>query len=738
MLYLKLILVAFALFIPISFTNAQTSDSLENKTIEIEEVTIISNKTPQSKKTTSHQIIGIKADFIKFQNKQSTADLLAATGKINIQKSQQGGGSPIIRGFEANKILLVIDGVRMNNLIYRGGHLQNVLSIDQNILEKVEVLMGSSSTIYGSDALGGVLHFQTRNINFDSTNKHSFTGFARYSSSNNENSLHLDYSFAHKRFTNFVGFNLSKFGDLKMGNQIQALDSLWGLRNYTSEWINNKDSVLKNTEPLIQKKSGYKQIDFINKIAYKINPHLTISTNNQFSTTGNVPRFDRLTDTQNNQLINAEWYYGPQLRFLSILNLTNHKNSSIFKNWTINLSYQHIEESRHSRKFGNDTKKNNLEKVTIWALNTYTQHETTTQKLNLGLDFQTENLESTAFTNNVKTNQIIKNGTETRYPDGDNHMTTLAMYASQSWKINYQWRINDGVRIGLSKLYASFVNQKFFPFPFNEIAQQNFIFSGEAGVVFTPNFYSKTYLNGSSGYRTPNIDDLAKIFDSKKGEVIFPNPDLKPERSFNVELGNNARIFKNTYIETIIYYTLINDAITIDKGIYNNKDSILYNNTLSLVRMPFNKQKANIYGFSFRVESQVFSFLNFSGTINYTKGEIINSLLKKENLDHISPLTARLGLIYKKNKLKIEVNSLINGSKKIKDYRLGTEDNEQYATPMGTPYWAILNLSLQYHLNKNIQFQTGVENIQNIQYRTFASGINAAGRNFWFTTRFEI
>ena len=77
---------------------------------------------------------------------------------VKVQKTQFGGGSPVLRGMEANRILLVVDGVRMNNAIYRKGHLQNSITVSPSMLDKTEVLFGPSSVIYGSDALGGVIH----------------------------------------------------------------------------------------------------------------------------------------------------------------------------------------------------------------------------------------------------------------------------------------------------------------------------------------------------------------------------------------------------------------------------------------------------------------------------------------------------------------------------------------------------------------------------------------------------
>lgn len=93
-----------------------------------------------------------------------------------------------MRGFEANKVLLVIDGVRMNNAIYRGGHLQDVMTIDPNMLERTEVIFGPSSTMYGSDALGGVMNFYTKNAQFSSDDKLlvKVNAMVRYASVNQE------------------------------------------------------------------------------------------------------------------------------------------------------------------------------------------------------------------------------------------------------------------------------------------------------------------------------------------------------------------------------------------------------------------------------------------------------------------------------------------------------------------------------------------------------------------------
>ena len=111
---------------------------------------------------------------------QTSADLLYYGGEIRIQKSQGAGGSPVIRGFEANRVLLVIDGVRMNNAIYRSGHLQNAITIDPYALERTEIIFGPSSVGYGSDALGGVVHFYTKKPKINNEKIWTLNGVSSY------------------------------------------------------------------------------------------------------------------------------------------------------------------------------------------------------------------------------------------------------------------------------------------------------------------------------------------------------------------------------------------------------------------------------------------------------------------------------------------------------------------------------------------------------------------------------
>ena len=290
----------------------------------LEEIVVYSNKFAEQLKNIAQKIDVISARTIAKFNAQNTGDLLINTGNVFVQKSQQGGSSPVIRGFEASRVLLVVDGIRMNNAIYRAGHLQNVITVDQNMLEAVEVLQGPSSTLYGSDALGGVLNFRSKRPKLSTGNNLFLTGsaFARYSSANEEKTVHADLSIGGKKFAWLQSYNFSDFGDMKMGSNYPDRYPSFGRRDSLITTMEGVDNVVANDDSRIEKFSGYKQWDITQKLLYQPNERVSHLLNFQLSNSNNVPRYDRLQDKRyfnaaiGTTLRYAEWYYGPQKRLL--------------------------------------------------------------------------------------------------------------------------------------------------------------------------------------------------------------------------------------------------------------------------------------------------------------------------------------------------------------------------------------------------------------------------------------
>ena len=253
------------------------------------------------------------------------------------------------------------------------------------------------------------------------------------------------------------------------------------------------------------------------------------------------------------------------------------------------------------------------------------------------------------------------------------------------------------------------------------------------GLVFTPFVRTKLGLIASSGFRTPNIDDLAKVFDSVAGSLIVPNPNIKPEYSYNGEVSVHQEFGEKIRFEAVYFVTSMKNAIVIDAFTLNGENSVMYYGQNSKILAAQNKAKALIHGWNLNLKADLSKEFTLASSLNSTKGNIKDAA--NTTMDHIPPMYGRTALKYQKKSVQLEVFSLYNGWKKLADYSPSGEDNLIYATKDGMPSWWTLNLRSDYQLTENFSLQLACENILDKNYRNFASGISSPGRNFMITVR---
>lgn len=733
------------------------TDSLEKK---MEEVVISASKFAENKKNIAQKIDVISARSIAISNAQNTGDLLVNTGKIFVQKSQQGGSSPVVRGFEASRVMLVIDGIRMNNAIFRSGHLQNVITVDQNMLQRVEVMYGPASTIYGSDGLGGIIHLQTKNPVLSGIDKKLVahgSAFARYSSANNEKTIHADASIGGNRIAWLQAYTYSDFGDMRMGNQYPDKYPNFGRRSFYVGQVNGVDSVLTNPDDRVQKFSGYRQWDITQKLLVRQNDKINHLLNFQYSNTNNVPRYDRLQDIRNGTLRYADWFYGPQKRVLGAYEF-NAKNLGFVDEVKANVNYQDIEESRQTRDYRRyDRFDSRVENIKVWGFSASARKKWDSNELTFGVDGQLNNLKSVATRTNLTTGAI--SALDTRYPDGKNKMNYFGAFAQHVYKWgNGKWVLNDGIRFQVVNLSSNIVNNSFFRLPDTVFKQKNTAISGNIGIIYNPQKTTRISLSLSTGFRTPNIDDLAKLFESSTAakQVVVPNSNIKPEYTYNVDLSLTQQIADKITLELSGFYTLLRNALVKAPFKVNGQDSIVYDGVKSQVLANQNSNKGRLYGFSASLSFAITKQITLSSDISYTNGRFDTDpavassiyekqpngtyLLVKRNvsskpLDHIPPVIGKTALVYQGNKLRLELFALYNGWKRLDQFNADGEDNAQYATADGMPGWITANFRGSYTINKAMTVQAGAENIFDRNYRYFASGFSAAGRNLYVAFR---
>ncbi|MEM7104215.1 MAG: TonB-dependent receptor plug domain-containing protein [Bacteroidota bacterium] len=704
-------------------------------------------KTPERSREVPSVIHIIEAKDVAFSNPQTSADMLANTGSVFVQKSQMGGGSPVIRGFEANKVLIVLDGVRMNNAIYRNGHLQNVITIDNAILERTEVIYGPSSVIYGSDALGGVMHFYTKKpkLKTEGDEPFSLNAYTRYSSANKEKSGHLDISYGSEQWATLTSITYSSFGDLRAGANKHKDYPNFGDRLFYQDFINGVDTVITNPNRHIQVGSSFNQIDLLQKVRWQPKDSLEFIANIQFSTTSDVPRYDQLSQGElirasgepiSKDFKFAEWNYGPQTRLFSSLTANISSAGKAFNHASIILAYQNIDEDRITRRFGDAWRVSQEENVNVFSFNAdFIKSVAKRHKILYGAEYYHNHVASIAFRQSVETFEIDER-VQTRYPDGGSTMISGAAYLSYQTKLGKRKKLNliGGLRYSYVNLTSNFVDTSFFELPDIRIVLSTRALTGSLGMAWNigNGFDLNTVL--SSAFRAPNVDDFGKVR-SKNGYVTIPNPNLVSEKSYNAEftlskrLSNKVRV-SGTYFYTYLFDAIIRQTCSEEDGHMGVVDDCLffYNGDFDTVQFNINAGEAFIHGASANLIIEFLPELTLESGLNYTFGQIISD---NSPMPHIPPIFGRTTLTYElRDRARFQLLANYNGWKRLDRYAtIDTSDNLDLATVDGTPAWLTLNFYSSFYWNQ-FQLSLAVENILDTHYRPFSSGISGAGRNF--------
>lgn len=707
--------------------------------LQLSEVTVSANKWEQDIDEVPNQIAIIPKRDIEFTNPQTSADLLNNTGLVYVQKSQLGGGSPMIRGFAANAVLLVVDGVRMNNAIFRGGNLQNVINVDPSFVENSEVIFGPGSIIYGSDALGGVMDFHTLRPELSTTDTFKVSGAAmmRYATANNENTLHLNVNGGSNKWAFRTAATYSKFGDLNMGAN-GGEDSYE--RNFFVERINGRDSLMRSTDPYMQEQSGYEQMNFMQKVRFRPGKHFDITYGLHVSTTTDIPRYDRLIQFDNEDNIDdtlkyAAWYYGPQEWIMNNVQMKYAQGNTLFDQVKLTMAHQLFKESRHKRKFNSTSKGEQFEKVNAYTVNLDAEKRMGSNELFYGVEYLFNDVNSTAHEKNIL--DMTTMADNSRYPDGDNYYQTMSAYASYKHTLGSDFYGTAGVRYS-HVLLSSDVENNLMNLPETEYTLNTGAATGALGLVkMFPAQQFRIAANVSSGFRAPNLDDIAKVFDSEPGTVIVPNNDLDPEYAYNADLTLRKEFGNRAFVRLTGFYTWLEDAIVRRAFTVNGQDSIMYDGELSGVKANVNAGSAVIYGLSADAQIAISRTLRLKGAITWTDGEDNEG----EALRHASPLFGSTHLIFEKKDVKADFYVRFNGQIAHNDLAPSEQDKPHiYAADSdGNPYspaWQTVNFRISYQLNEFLMLNAAVENIFDQQYRPYSSGIVAPGRNIILSGRY--
>ena len=594
--------------------------------------------------------------------------------------------------------------------------------------------------VYGSDAIGGVMSFYTKKpkLSYVDSLEVEANTVGRYASANFEKTGHLDINFGLKKWAFLTSISYSDFDDLRMGSQ--GPDDY--LRPEYVETINGIDTVIENENPESQVPTGYNQLNLMQKVRYEPKNTLYFDFGLHYSTTSEFSRYDRLQRYNDNQPVSAEWNYGPQRWFLANLQMTKlSSNSTFYDKIQTNISYQNFQESRFDRDFQSPIKNIREESVDAYSFNLDMEKRFSSRNsVFYGLEYIYNKINSTGSEIDIRSG--ASNPTVSRYPNGSDWQS-LAAYLNYKFRPTKAFIFQTGLRYNHVLINASFEeNNQYLSLPFEGKNLSNGALTGSAGISWLPSKMIQWRLNASTAFRSPNIDDIGKVFDSEPGSVVVPNENLKPELAYGGELGLRLNFDNVVKLDLATYYTFLDDALIRRDFTINGESEIVYDGELSNVQAIQNASKSRIYGFEIGAEIIFLKTLKFTSQYNIIGGTENNNGIELP-IRHVAPNFGNTHIIWNKRNLKVDLFVEYNHelsfnqlapSEIEKDFIYALDDN---GNPF-SPSWYTLNLRSQYKLSKSIDITASLENITDQRYRTYSSGISSPGRNLILSLSYKL
>ncbi len=506
------------------------------------------------------------------------------------------------------------------------------------------------------------------------------------------------------------------------------------LRNHYVIRVQNRDSMVVNPNPKEQVFSGYQQLNMLYKVQFRLGTTALLSYSLYLSQLGEVPRYDRLIQYRDDVLRYAEWYYGQQNWLMNALSYSNQMTTALYSKMNVTASWQKYNESRHSRRFGNNNRLNQFEEVDMWSLNADFDKQLGSFELFYGLECYFNDVKSFANNQNILT--TVETPAASRYPDGKNHYYSSGLYANLQYILSENTSLTAGARYSYVGL-DSRIDQNYLNLPVTKFTLSTGAFTTAIGATHrVERTNSRFALNFGTGYRAPNIDDIGKVFDSEPGRVVIPNSGLRPENAYNIDFSYDQEFFSRIKTKINAFYTYADNIMVRREGQLNGSDSIVYDGEMSRVLMETNAAHARIYGASFQLQAQLVDGLLFKQYFTIMDGKDSDGMPMR----HVTPAFGSSHLEWQ----YININSglfllysaalpysKMNDSERSKPemYSIDSDGNPY------SPGWVTLNLRVQFTINKYLTTTLGVDNIADKRYRPYSSGIVAGGRNFMVSAK---
>ncbi len=635
---------------------------------------------------------------------QNTPDALRGVPGLTMQKSNQGAGSPILRGRSGKDVLLLIDGQRFSNTTFRRNH-QYLNTIDLFALESIEVVHGPASVLYGSDAMGGAVNLLTRQRSIEGVNDWGGRAWFQHQTANEGLVGHVDANAEFDGWGFFAGTTSRHLGDLSAGrvggDPIGAVD--------------------RGGE---QEPTGYRERDLNLSVTRELGDHDTLDYLLLYSRQWNVPASERIiANDENPNPSDLGRDFDPQRLRWHQLRWRHDDEGALLESMQAIASLNAPVEGRRRVRTSTPTL-TSVERDELIAPGLSLQaglRVDPAHLLTVGGEGYFERVNSDAYTidSTVGTVTPSANG---RFPDGARY-DTLGVYVQDEWRFGDGFEWVNGVRASRIAVDLDFEGLTVGTAgPFGKFDEQHDDVTFATGLSKTLDDERSLYASFSRGFRAPNLDDLAVVGDFAAGNRV-PSFDVNPEKVWNLEVGakqSSARTTAQAALAAAWYEDLLTNEFAFNSGgtdffVVDNADrAVIYSAELGLAQVVIDVDPVGL-----RHTLELQAAANFGR--NTSANEPVSKVPPPDGL-----LAWRVDDESAGHPWWAE--AFARGA--LAQRRLAAIDKSDPRFPdSGTPAWWTFNLRTGVELTRAAALTLALENLFNYRYRIHGSGIDAPGRN---------
>lgn len=693
---LRLSLPVFAISLSTSWAQEKPA---KPEVVTLPEVVITATRTEVSPLRAPSAVRVIDGQAMDRMLVRTVPEALLETPGVLVQKTSNGQGSPFVRGFTGYRTLALMDGIRLNNSIMRDGPNEYWGLLDPYTADRLELVAGPGSVLYGSDAVGGVLNFLTKSSGFESEPAGaSFahgSAFYRYHSSENSHAGRMEARFGKGgKYGVQLGATLRDFGN------IHAADY----------------GDLPNT--------GYQQWAYDGRLDVKLSDTLTFSLAHQqldqsdawrtHSTTSAVSFAGSTVGTDLSRILDHN-------RTLSYAKLAAEDMDGWVKDASLTLSYQTLEETQRRVKGDKKSEIGGLD-VATWGLDLQLQSDTPVGTLTYGVEYYHDEVDSNRT--DYKTDGSV-DAVRIQGPVGDDaSYDVVGAYLQDEIKLGESTTLYLGGRYSHARAEIGK-----FEDPVTKTAES---FDGSwnqftASARLTQSLNDKETVLAFAGvgqsFRAPNLSDLSRLDVARSGELETAATDLEPEKFLSYEIGLKGQTEKTTWSATY-FYTQIDDLIVrtpTGRTVGESKEVTKRNGA-----------EGYIQGVELAAEYEFAKGWSIFGNATWQEGEAdtfptSDREMVREPISRIAPLMGTLGVRWTADSGKFWSEVVCTAADKADKLNTADAGDTQRIPPGGTPGYTLLGVRAGWQITDNVLVLASLENLLDEAYRTHGSGTNEPG-----------